>query len=87
MLIIKELLIYIFCSPNHNNVLECSQSHGIIADCQQVSMVSEVGGLVKPKLVQFLHDIISNLDGAVNRGHKETGLISMGYYPPPFYFQ
>ena len=28
------------------------------------------------QLVQFVHDIISNLDGAVNRGHKQT------YYSP-----
>ena len=27
--------------------------------------------LLKTQLVQFVHDIISNLDGAVNRGHKQ----------------
>ena len=27
------------------------------------------------QLVQFVHDIISNLDGAMNRGHKQTDLI------------
>ena len=28
-------------------------------------------------MVQFVHDTISNLDGAVNRGHKQTDLIIM----------
>ena len=30
-------------------------------------------------LVQFVHDIISNLDGAVNRGHTQTDLIIMDF--------
>ena len=30
-------------------------------------------------LVQFVHDIISNMDGAVNRGHKQTDLIKMAF--------
>ena len=33
----------------------------------------------KIQLVQFAHNIISNLDGAVNRGHKETDLIIMDF--------
>ena len=33
----------------------------------------------EPQLVQFLHDIIGNLDGAVNRVHKQTDLIIMGF--------
>ena len=37
-------------------------------------MVSE-----ETQLVQFVHDIISNLDGAVNRGHKQTDLIIMDF--------
>ena len=31
------------------------------------------------QLVQFVHGIISNLDGAVNRGHKQTDLIIMDF--------
>ena len=31
------------------------------------------------KVVQFVHDIISNLDGAVNREHKQTDLIIMDF--------
>ena len=30
-------------------------------------------------LVQFVHDIISNLDEALNRGHKQTGLTKMDF--------
>ena len=41
-------------------------------------MVSEVRGL-ETQLVQFVHDIISNLDGAVNRGHKQTDLIIVDF--------
>ena len=29
--------------------------------------------------VQFVHDIISNLDGVINRGHKQTDLIIMDF--------
>ena len=46
-------------------------------------MGSEVGGLVtqacEPHLVQFVHDIISNLDGAMNREHKQTVLIIIDF--------
>ena len=31
------------------------------------------------QLVQFVHDIISNQDGDVNRGHKQTDLIIMDF--------
>ena len=34
------------------------------------------------QLVQSVHDIISNLDGAVNRGNKQTGLIIMDFARP-----
>ena len=48
----------------------------ILADCQhgfrsQRSCETQLG--------QFVHDIISNLDGAVNRGHKQTDLIIMDF--------
>ena len=44
----------------------------ILADCQH-SFGSQRS--CKSQLVQFVHNIISNLDGAVNRGHKQTDLI------------
>ena len=31
------------------------------------------------QLVPFVHDIISNLDGAMDCGHKQTDLISMDF--------
>ena len=31
------------------------------------------------QLVQFVHDVISNLDGVMNRGHKQTDLIIMDF--------
>ena len=37
---------------------------------------AEIGGR---ELVQFVHNIISNLDGAMNRGHKQTDLIIMDF--------
>ena len=30
-------------------------------------------------MVQFVHNFISNLDGAMNRGHKQTDLIIMDF--------
>ena len=33
----------------------------------------------KTQLVQFIHDLCENLDGAHNRGHKQTNLIIMDF--------
>ena len=46
----------------------------ILADCQHGFRSQRSCGI---QLVQFVHDIISNLDGAANCGHKQTGLIIM----------
>ena len=46
----------------------------IFADCQHGFRSQKS---CETQLVQFVHDIISNLDGAVNRGHKQTDLIIM----------
>ena len=46
-------------------------SENILADCQhgfQSQRSCEI------QLVQFVHDIASNLDGAANRGHKHISL-------------
>ena len=48
----------------------------ILADCQH-GFPSQRS--CETQLVQFVHDIISNLDGAVNRGHKQTDLIIMDF--------
>ena len=34
---------------------------------------------LETQLVQFVHDIISNLDGAMNQGHRHTDLIIMDF--------
>ena len=48
----------------------------ILADCQHGFQSQRS---CETQLVQFVHDIISNLDGAVNRGHKQTDLIIMDF--------
>ena len=47
----------------------------IIADCQHGFQSQR---FCETQLVQFVH-IISNLDGSVNRGHKQTDLIVMDF--------
>ena len=49
----------------------------ILADCLQHGFRSQRS--CKTHLVHFVHDIISNLDGAVNRGHRQTYLIRMDF--------
>ena len=48
----------------------------ILADCQHGFRSQRS---CETQLVQFVHDIISNLDCAVNRGHKQTDLIIMDF--------
>ena len=48
----------------------------ILADCQHGFRSQRS---CETQLVQFVHDIISNLDGAVNRGHKQTDLIIIDF--------
>ena len=48
----------------------------ILADCQHGFRSQRS---CETQLVQFVHDIISNLDGAVNPGHKQTDLIIMDF--------
>ena len=48
----------------------------IIADCQHGFRSQRS---CETQLVQFVHDIISNLDGAENRWHKQTDLIIMDF--------
>ena len=48
----------------------------ILADCQHGFRSQRS---CETQLVQFVHDIISNLDGALNRGHKQTDLIIMDF--------
>ena len=48
----------------------------ILADCQHGFRSQRS---CETQLVQFYHDIVSNLDGAINRGYKQTDLIIMDY--------
>ena len=48
----------------------------ILADCQRGFRNQRS---CKTQLVQFVHNIINNLDGAVNHGHKQTDLIIMDF--------
>ena len=48
----------------------------ILADCQHGFRSQRS---CETHLVQFVHEIISNLDGAVNRGHMQTILIIMDF--------
>ena len=48
----------------------------ILADCQHAFRSQRS---CETQLVQFVHDIISNLDGAVNCWHKQTDLIIMDF--------
>ena len=48
----------------------------ILADCQHGFRSQRS---CETQLVQFYHDIVSNLDGAINRGHKQTDLIIMDF--------
>ena len=50
-----------------------------------VSVTSEVRGLRNPELLQFVHDIIGKLDGAVNRGHEQTDLIIVDFASDLYY--
>ena len=48
----------------------------ILADCQHGFRSQRS---CETQLVQFVHDTISNLDGAINHGHKQTDLITMHF--------
>ena len=51
-------------------------SDSILADCQHGFRSRRS---CETQLVQFVHDIISNLDGAMNLGHEQTDLIIMDF--------
>ena len=67
-----KTLEHILVSNIHNHLTLDS----ILADCQHGFRSQRSCEI---QLVQFVHDIISNLDGAMNRGHKQTYLIIMDF--------
>ena len=74
------LLTCICCKPLEHILVSNINKHlaldSILADCQhgfQSQRSCEI------QLLQFVNDIISNLDGAMNWGHKQTDLIIMDF--------
>ena len=48
----------------------------IVSNLLTVNVVSEVRGLAKP---EFYHEMVGNLDRALNRSHKQTDVIIMDF--------
>ena len=73
-------LTFICCKTLEHILVSNINKHlaldSILADCQHGFRSQRS---CETQLVQFVHDIISNLDGAVNRGHKQTDLIIMDF--------
>ena len=73
-------LTCICCKPLEHILVSNTNKHlaldSILADCQHGFRSQRP---CETQLVQFVHDIISNLDGAVNRGHKQTDLIIIDF--------
>ena len=72
MHLLQNPRVYILVS----NISKHITLDGILADCQHGFQSQRS---CETQLVQFVQDIISNLDGAVNRGHKQTNLIIMDF--------
>ena len=59
-----------------SNINRHLPSESILADCQHGFRSQRS---CETQLVQFVHDIASNLDGAANRGHKQRDIIVMDF--------
>ena len=74
------LLTYICCKTLEHTLVSNINKHlaldSILADCQHEFRRRRS---CETQLVQFVHDILSNLDGARNHGHKQTDLIIMDF--------
>ena len=73
-------LTCIYCKTIEHVLVSKINKHlaldSILADCQHGFRSRRS---FETQLVQFVHDIISNLDGAMNREHKQTDLIIMDF--------
>ena len=73
-------LICICCKTLEHILVSNINKHlaldSILADCQHGFRSQRY---CETQLVQFVHDFISNLDGAVNHGHKQTDLIIIDF--------
>ena len=72
MHLLQNPRVYILVS----NINKHLALESILADCQHGFRNQRS---CETQLVQFVHNIISNLDGAVNCGHKQTDLIIMDF--------
>ena len=74
------LLTCIYCTTLEHILVSNINKHlalgSILADCQHGFQSKRS---CKTQLVQFVDDIISNLDVDVNRGHKQTDLVIMDF--------
>ena len=71
--------MYLLHSLEHilvSNINKHLALDSILADCQHGFWSQKS---CETQLVQFVHDFISNLDGAVNRGHKRTDFIIIDF--------
>ena len=77
---LRHALTCICCKTLEHILVSNINNHlaldNILADCQHCFQSQRS---CATHLVQFVHDIISNLGGAVNRGHKQTDLIIMDF--------
>ena len=73
-------LTCIYCKTPEHILVSYINKHlaldSILSDCQHGSRSRRS---CETQLVQFVHDIVSNLDGGMNRGHTQTDLIIMNY--------
>ena len=77
----RPVLLTCICCKSHKSVLVTNiNKHlaldSILADCQHGFRSRRS---CETQLVQSVHNIISNLDGAMNRGPKQTDLIIMDF--------
>ena len=77
----RPVLLTCICCKTLEHILESNiNKHlaldSILADCQHGFRSQRS---CETQLVQFVNDIISNLDGGMNRGHRQTDLIIMDF--------
>ena len=72
---IQKMRAQLRVSTNFSTVPRISE-YNILAESQHCF---RSGRSCETQLVQFIHDLCENLDGAHNRGHKQTDLIIMDF--------
>ena len=79
-LTIDRCRLHAFCKTLEHIIVSNINKHlaleSILADCQHGFRSQRS---CETQLVQFYHDLVSNLDRAVNSGHKQTDVIVMDF--------